>query len=274
MTLGGGVELPFLAPVMWVINGDAKLKAIGGAQYYGGWACKAEDLDDAVQHWAVNIPPNFALAEITTSDNTTFNAYTARSVIVAPIAVRQFWIDADGRRSAGYVDGGRHAVQAICMMAARLGHKDVVALEPCGPVMLSAKGYQARNLLGAFSAWNKHTAGLRRKVAPGVPAWCFYLSIGTFSKDRAQIMVGKTSQSPITPVTAYLPDDLSEEKLTRLFAGNEVANQMADLLDQAQDWLAAGKQESDRGASGGAGRGEPEYGPPPENWPPEEDIPF
>jgi hypothetical protein len=32
MSVGSAIELPFFAPVFWTINGDARMKAVGGAQ--------------------------------------------------------------------------------------------------------------------------------------------------------------------------------------------------------------------------------------------------
>lgn len=243
MNLGGGIQLPFMAPVFFVINGDAKLKGLGGAQYFGGWAVKAEDLQDAAATGLV-IPSTYVLSEMTTSDGKTYEAYTMRSIVVAPIAVRQAWITREKVRSPHYVEGARQHVQALCYMAIKTGENGSATYAPWGPVVLSAKGFQAKNLIGSFGAWDKHTSSLRRKIAQGVPAWCFYLAIGTFGQQRQQVMVGSNSQSPITPVGAYLPENLSEPTFSKLFVGQQVAEAMVQYMDGAQDWLNAWKDAS------------------------------
>ena len=70
-----------------------------------------------------------------------------------------------------------------------------------------------------------------------------YLALGTFGKERQAVNVGKPgAQSPITPVTAYIPERFTEEMMTNLYVGNEIAAVMADLQDQAGDWLNAWRQ--------------------------------
>jgi hypothetical protein len=265
MNLGGGIQLPFLAPVFFVVNGDPKLKSLGGAQFYGGWAGRAEDIQEA-EDAGLSLPASFVLTEMTTGDGKGYDAYLTRSVVVAPIAVRQAWITREKVRSPHYVEGARQHVQALCYMAIKTDANS--AYTPWGPVILSAKGFQAKNLLGAFGAWDKFTASQRRKVAPGVPAWCFYLAIGTFGKDRQQVMVGSSSQSPITPIGAYLPEGLTEDTLTKLFVGQQTAEAMADYLQGAVDWLSAWKDSSKDQLGGQPVDGEfvPEA--------PGEDIPF
>ena len=116
---------------------------------------------------------------------------------------------------------------------------------PWGPVVLTAKGYQARNLLDAFARWDKATSQVRWKIAPGVPAWCFYLSLGTFGRDRQALNVGKPgAQSPITPISVYIPDRLTESFVSNLFVGSQVAEQMSTIQDQATAWLKAWKEET------------------------------
>lgn len=265
MQLGGGIELPFFAPVIWCMNGDARLKQLGGASYFGGWACKAEDIEAAKQ-MGNPIPHGFTLGDITAADGKSFAAYTSRSVLVAPIAVRTAWVTQAGTRTAHFVQGGRQHTQAVCYLASKNGETS-----PWGPVVLSAKGFQAKNLSGAFSAWSKHTASLRHKIAPDVPAWCFYLAVGTFGNDRKQVMVGKSSQSPITPISAYLPDNLTEETMTKLFVGQKIAEAMVQYLDDSKEWLDAWNIKDSASAVPAAAGDDGFF---PDEQPPMEDIPF
>jgi hypothetical protein len=99
-----------------------------------------------------------------------------------------------------------------------------------------------------------------------VPAWCFYLSLGTFGKERQVANVGKPgAQSPITPITAYIPDKLTDELMSSLFVGNEVAEKMAQLQDQAAEWLNAWSEPAMSDVD--------EFAPEPV-FAPEEEIPF
>jgi len=235
---GEGIRLPFAAPVIWAVNGTAALKALGGAQYYGGWAVKDEDLEDAAQEWSVDMPANFTQAEISPRNGDTYSAYTARSIAVAPICLRQSWI-LDGHRFVDYQDGSRRHVQILCMMAVKVDKK----YAKWGPVVLSAKGFQARNITDAFKAWEKHTAPMRRKVASLIPPAAFWVVMGTFGDEREFINVGKPgAQSPITPIKAWLSKEVTAEMLAGWFIGNDTAREMKDLREQADEWAQAWRE--------------------------------
>jgi hypothetical protein len=243
MRAGEAVELPFPVVYIWALNGQAGYKSQGGALYYGGWACKAEDVQATSNQLDLAIPSDWKLVTISSRDGGEFDAYTSRSVIVAPIGKRISWLF-DGKRHIEYVEGGRRHLQVLAYLSESRGENGNRQFAPWGPVVLTAKGYQARNLLDAFARWDKATSQIRWKIAPGVPAWCFNLSLGTFGKERQVINVGKPgAQSPITPITAYIPDRINEDLLSSLFVGNEIAQQMSTLQDQAGEWLKAWQEE-------------------------------
>lgn len=257
MNLGGGVQLPFTAPVFWTINGNPALRQLGGAQYFGGWACDAGDFDDAMRQWSYTAAPKqFVLSDMVSNDGKSYQAYTARNLLIAPICYRRAWITQEGTRVAEYTKGARQHVQTLAVLAYRNGETHMM-----GPVVLSAKGFQAQNLLNSFGAWNKHTQNLRRKLAPDVPAWCFLLSIGTFGTERKQILVGQGAQHPITPIGAYLPEALDEKTLESLFVGEDVAKVMLDYMTQAAEWRTAwGQASQDQiGRANQTQNGEPEF---------------
>lgn len=244
MRLSDTVELPFPVAYIWALNGQASLKSQGGALYYGGWACKVEEVEAVAEQQGLSIPQEWKQATISTRDGDEYEAFTSRHVIVAPIGKRESWL-LDGQRFANYVDGARRHLQVLSYLAEAVGENGNREYIPWGPVVLTAKGYQARNLLDAFTNWEKATAPARRVVAPGVPAWCFYLALGTFERERYSINVGQPGrQSPITPISAYIPEKITEELVSSLFVGNEVATAMADLQDQASDWLKAWREAS------------------------------
>jgi hypothetical protein len=244
MRAGDAVELPFPVIYIWALNGQASYKSQGGALYYGGWACKAEDLQAITDQQELPVPADWKQVTIASRDGGEFEAVTSRNVVVAPIGKRESWLF-DGKRFADYVEGGRRHLQVLAYLAEPRGENGKKQFAPWGPVVLTAKGYQARNLLDAFVRWDKATSQIRWKIAPGVPAWCFYLSLGTFGRERQAINVGKPgTQSPITPISAYIPERLTDDFVANLFVGHQIAEQMATLQDQAADWLKAWKEEA------------------------------
>jgi hypothetical protein len=165
---------------------------------------------------ALALPVNWQEVTISSRDGGEFSAYTTRNIVVAPIGKRLSWLH-EGRRYASYIEGGRRHMQVLAYLADVHTENGAKEIKPWGPVVLTAKGYQARNLLEAFVTWEKVTSAIRQKVAPGVPAWCFYMSVGTFGKERQAINVGKPgAQSPITPITAFIPEHLSDELVESL----------------------------------------------------------
>jgi hypothetical protein len=261
---GEAVELPFPVVYIWALNGQASYKSQGGALYYGGWACKTEDMQATADQQGLTVPADWKQVTISSRDGGEFEAFTTRNILVAPIGKRLSWLH-DGKRSADYVEGGRRHLQVLAYMAEARGENGKKEFLPWGPVVLTAKGYQARNLLDAFARWEKATAQLRWKAAPGIPAWCFYMALGTFGKERQSINVGKPgAQSPITPISAYIHERYTEELLASLFVGAEVASIMSDLQDQAAEWLNAWRGNLLEEAVEFQDTG----------FPPEEEIPF
>jgi hypothetical protein len=267
MRSGSAIELPFPVAYAWALNGQAGYKSQGAALYYGGWACKVDDIQAVAEQRGNPLPSDWKQVTIASRDGDEYDAYTTRHLIVAPIGKRESWLY-DGRRVNDYVEGGRRHLQVLAYLAESKGENGEKTFIPWGPIVLSAKGYQARNILNAFSAWDKATSSIRRKVAPGVPAWCFYLALGTFGKERQVVNVGKPgAQSPITPISAYIPDNLGEDAITGLFVGQEVAAEMADLSSQANEWINAWKQPAEAQDQAPAEDGYYESGPFPEEIP-------
>ena len=244
MEMGGGIMLPFIAPTLWALNGKAELRQIGGAQYFGGWAANRDDIEDALQQNKLDwLPGSMKRETFVVKGDKEIEVYTSRGVLVAPIGLRKAWLTDDGRRLPAYTEGvrARQHAQALVLLA---GKDKEGIIHPWGPAVLSAKGYQATNLLDALGAWDKHTKSIRRQIAPNVPAWCFYLAIGTFGNERKGVMVGKNgAQSSITPIGPYLPETITPETMEALFVGQETAAEMAIYLADAREWLDAWKVE-------------------------------
>lgn len=232
-----GIRLPFPALFSWVINGKPAFKQQGGAQYFGGFAAKAEETEEYLQ--AINrktLPAQWVDTEFNTDSGDTFFGFSARSIGLAAIAKRTRWMT-DDHASPHYFDGARQHVQVLAYMCEKADN----ILAPFGPVVITAKGKQSAKVLEALSNWDKATKKLRDQVAPGWPSNAFWCFIGTWGKEREAIMVGKGAQSPITPITLYIPkpEDFTPERFARLWVGEEIANEMARLKTEAAEWLGA-----------------------------------
>src|SRR5512141_1633781 len=91
MRAGEAVELPFPVVYVWALNGQAGFKSQGGALYYGGWACKAEDLQMVADQQGLSIPKEWKQVTISSRDGDEYEAFTTRYTIVAPIGKRESW---------------------------------------------------------------------------------------------------------------------------------------------------------------------------------------
>ena len=241
MEFGGAVELPFIAPLFWALNGTpqhkAQLAMPGGAPalYYGGWMCEREDLDEAVQAGGGTALPGLIPTDFVNREGKELPCYSTRRLILAPIGVRSSWV-LRGTRSPNYLAGARQHAQVLVLLAN--SPDEGKTYQPWGPAVLTAKGYQAQSILDGLKAWNRHTQAWRSTHAPNTPAWAFYLGLGSFGDAPKTRMVGKSgAQSPITPLEAYLPEKLSDEMMKKLFAGRDTARRMADLARLASEWL-------------------------------------
>lgn len=237
---GGTVELPFPVVYAWVTSGQPSYKNQGGALYYGGLMCKREDMDAAADQNGYAVPSDWKQVSVATRDGSEFEAYATRFAVIAPFAKRLSWLTKDGQRVTKYEDGARRHMQVLAWLASNESTQEKRAFRPFGPVVLTAKGFQAKNMLDAFSGWHKSSSQARNKFANGLPSNLFYMFLGTFGKERVVVNVGKPgAQSPITPIRYFTPDNIDEALLKDLFVGDIVAERMSECLDEAQDWLKA-----------------------------------
>lgn len=234
----GGVSLPFDAPVLWVLNGDPRLERQGGAQFYGGWAGKQEQFTEA----DIPFPPGMSVETVFTKDGKSFEAVTARNIIIAPFGIRMSWV-AEGTRSSQYFAGGRRHLQVLAILAAK-DSKDAPIEYHC-PVLLSAKGFQAQHFEQALTRWRNALRKTLRDSGSGAPPWVFYLSIGTFGQDRITERVGSDNRSSlITPITAYIPKSITPDMLDRLYVGTSIVKEMQALREDADEWLKAWENDA------------------------------
>jgi hypothetical protein len=273
MQTSAAVELPFPAPAFYIVNGDAKLAALKNVQYFGGWACNVEKLREAADHYS-NVPypiPGFHELNMVADDGKTYDVLTSRSLVVATVGMRQFSTikDASGnkKRVAPFTKGARPGIQVLCILAYRNEQKQIV---PWAPVMLTANGYQVNHIQKAIQTWRKTIKPYVGKLVPGADDSIlnlFYMHIGTFGAERKAEPAGEKS---ITPVSAFIPDEMDEKKIENLYVGEPMAEFMADISEKSQEWLKVFSNMQQAQPS----RNQPEEMIEESPLPPEDDIPF
>jgi hypothetical protein len=277
MNLGGGIELSFDAPVFWWLNGNPANRALAAttpAVYFGGWASNAEDIDAVTAERG--IPGGLVQTDIFTRDSKTIQSYTSRALVVAPIGFRQCWTvgaDRAATRSLTFTPGGRQHIQVLALMGLQMPDK---TYHSWGPVVLSAKGFQAQYLQSALKDWKKALERPRKEFAPNVPAWAFWCALGTFGQAPETRLVGKAgAQSPVTPINLFTPKEITRDTMIRVFVGREGVSEMARLQESAEDWLNAWKTQAGTNGNGHAAAAvEDEYLEPINNGTMEDEIPF
>ena len=164
MAGGSAVELPFEVAYGWVRNGEdtyatmVKQGQMPPAMWTGGFALNQDELQAVSEAAGVQIPPSWKAVQMTVNGGEKeYVIYVNRTVVCTPFGMRESWVNKDDRRRApDYFDGARMHVQVLAYLA--YGTKnggDTVVYKPWVPVVLSAKGHQAKYLKTAFMAWKK-----------------------------------------------------------------------------------------------------------------------
>jgi hypothetical protein len=275
MQMGGGIELPFTAPYFWWMNGSPQMRALSQqapALYFGGWSVDADSWENATDEYGALRGVAMTAADLTSRGGKEYKAYVSRYVFVAPISYRVAWVVSNEQtgqtqRFTQYTPGARHHVQLLAMMCSKDSDTQYV---PWGPVVLSAKGFQAQKLLDAAKEWDKFLSKIRRQHAPKVPPFGFLMCLGTFGNEIKTEQVGKgASKSPITPLSMAMPKEATLDLLKKIYVGQGGLSLMADWLVDAKPWLEAWKGSQPPAAAPAADDGmapEPEF--------PDEPMPF
>jgi hypothetical protein len=235
---GEAIRLPFTAPVLWWMNGNAKLKRDGSSPYFGGWASNSDEFTAAADEFG-GVPPIFSPFTLTSDKNTDFDVFCTRAIGFAVIAKRSRWIIDEQSQH------GRGHSQYLGIMSFMDEQKKFV---PWGPVVLSAKGMSAKYLGDALTKFERATSKARRESANNLPAWFFYAILGTFGAAPVVQMVGKgSSQSPITPCDVMTPEEIKVDHLRAAYVGKDQASRMAELRRQSKEWLEAWRENKSQG---------------------------
>lgn len=258
---GNGLEIPFPVLYMRFANGKSELEAlaeINPTAYYGGFVADSQPVRDLLDQGNELAAGMVGPVKISRRDGSKYEAFTARRIIIAPIGYRKSWYNEKTsppqRRSekSGYFPGSYHHMQVLAYM----GTKIDVGYVPWHPVVLTFTGYQVDRATKAFQAWNRHTVQVRNLLSKDagvqLPVTVFYMAMGTFGPDHIQEMVGQTgAQSPITPVKAFLPENITTAQMEELFVGEKMADEMARLREEAAEWLAGWDKDYNEAAPSG-----------------------
>lgn len=281
MTENGKVELPFPVPAFWIVNGDKKLAALKSYQYFGGFACAADKVKTASEHWDPIPPfpiPGYTADKLPQASGPEMDVIASRKLIIAAIGMREYSTITDPssgnvRRVPPFTKGARPGMQVLCL----LGYKENQAspITPWAPILITAKGYQTNHVKTAIMNWRKTIKPHVQKLIPGANDSIlnlFWMYIGTFGDAANFQTVGiAPNVKSITPIVAHIPDEITEKQVENMYVGEPIAEFMADLSEQSQDWLKVFKQPQANTPAVGHLEFEDDYVPPP---PPEDDIPF
>ncbi len=260
MAGGGGVELPFMTGVAWVLNGDAKMaplvqaKQSPAASFFGGWAAGTDDFAAMFESINAEVLPTWKQATLSNRAGKAYEVYVARTVTFAPFAIRSSWLHKDTKvRYPDYVQGATQHIQIagyfFYQVKNQNGGQD--EFKPLFPIVLTAKGFQAKNVQEALKAWKRNSMAARKKLGErGESPWAFCMTIGTFGQERKSKMVGPQGgkQSPITPVELAPVEKLTAEYLEPRFVGDAVLETMNEMAGMAAEWMNAWKMQVDESA--------------------------
>jgi len=280
MKTRSAVELPFPCPAFYIINGNPDLEALNNSLYFGGWACSNDNIKKATEKWDVpeKIPGMYEIKR-TDGQGHPYYIQSARSIAFAPIGMRSYSVaDVNGveRRVAPFTKGAKPGMQVLGILGYKNEQKQ---LQSWSPIMLTVGGYQVNHIQKAFDTWRKAIAPHVKKLVPDSTDSAlnlFWMYIGTFG-ERVQVPAGlprNNIQKYVTPITAFVPDGLDEKKVENMYVGAPLAEFMAELHEQAQEWLTVFSKMQQAAQAGNPAVHEevvPFEEPP---IPPEDDIPF
>jgi hypothetical protein len=230
-------SLPFEAPVFYVVNGKPNAGADNPVLKFGGWATDVEKMDQIVANTNRVLPPQLKKGTSTTNEGKVIESYFTRALVLSVATFRISWLAKNNKeRYPDYRENTRRHVQALAIMAVP---NKTSGLEIWGPVILSAKGFQAKKLLACLDDWSKHTSVIRAQQAPGIPAFMFYSAVGTFGDQPIFERVGQGSQvNNITPI-GVRKTDITVETLQKIYGGDPLLDAISTVQDGSKQWVSA-----------------------------------
>lgn len=234
---GEAIRLPFEVPYIQWHNGKEELIQVGGTAYFGGWDMSIDLLGNSLDEYGPL--EGWAEAERVARDRTKYRVLTARDLYLLPIASRTAFYEINDPRKLHptMIPGTRSRFQLLGLIATETD--DDGKPVAWGPAVITTKSTQAGKFNKVIQDWDKHTDDIRGLLAKGLPAWVFWMHIGTFGSERVEEMVGSgNDRSPVAVIQLEKPD-MTQETLIRLFAGQELMEQMRGYKELAREWLDA-----------------------------------
>lgn len=254
---GGGPSYPI---IQWVY-GDPKAKKFGGADYLGGFAIKAAQLDaDAM------LAAGWTKTERTYESGASEEVFWKREAALSIVAERRRWevTPDDGNRMVFPWDKYDAAKAAANGKSAHGRTQYLVlvkGLEAAGPFVFTTKGAASQ----AFADYRNNAAVLTRFINTVIRAaniasdaaakkagkdtgkrWpfrAFWLPMGADRDAKGEPVyteVGRTAKSKVVlPIALGLPDKPEGVDLKRFYVGNTLLTVVNDLHDAAVEWRTA-----------------------------------
>lgn len=240
-------NLPVSSVYLWTHNGKPEFKE--GVPRYGGFAASSEAVDELLSTNDLIVPTEWELTDLHGREGA-YGAYLTRKVAVAPIGFRLRWLDQTGGYQTQF-DRENGFTRRHVQVLAGLGHMNKGTPKFAGYCVLTAKGYQAGNLMDSLRDFYNAIGPARRAAGAdnGIAQCAFWHSIGTFSDEPEYDQVGSSAKSVITPLRPHPyyfgGEDVTEERLRTIFVGRENYENFTNTAEGAEEWLKAWNKGSD-----------------------------
>ena len=242
-------------PFAYWVNGDKKLKQIGGVPYTGGWFLPADQVEDRLN--ADGLPgPGWTAGTQEFRNGQSQDGFYARNVSIAVLVWRKRWIVNDIRGGFAWKEYEKAKVEGNPR-----GHLQVLGvfhgMEEYGPLVLSSKGMVSKAITdNAFAAFNRYVIAEAARLKRAKPPFrMFWLTVGPeMDGDNPRFTtVGTGSETSIItlPCAVGLTAKLDKAALGKRYVGNELFGRLnelrvdADVLAWATAWDTTNLAEPD-----------------------------
>lgn len=248
------VELPFKFLLAYWQNGNSQMSSLASTDpvlYFGGWNMPQAMMEECKEEFGGELKGGVYSATRTNNKGEQRVDFASRRLAIAPIGYRKGWfleVSEGGRsrtiRQKEYKEGYRQFLQMVVyLFSQEKNEAGKMAYTPWGVGMLSVKGWQVTYLLDALREFETATlparTALREKFGKVPPYNAFVLNVGTFGKEIHIEQKGKgKAVSPVTPIMAGIPAEITVEDVERWYVGDETAFSMGEYYVMAEEWLA------------------------------------
>jgi len=235
-------------PFAYWLNGDKKLKQLGGVPYTGGWFLPADQIDHGLLNEDGVPAKGWTAGQLDFQNGNSTDGFYAQNVSIAMLAWRRRWI-------VNNVNGGFawNKYDEAKAQGNPRGHIQVLGmihgLEAVGPMFLSAKGMVGKQIYGAdnsvFSGFISNVILEAAKLRGGKgkpPFRMFWMTIGpeTDGKEPKFTTVGSGNETSVItlPALVGVPGKLDKAALTKRYVGNDLFAEMEALVQspEVESW--------------------------------------